>query len=154
MADARSIEEVLTGEPFTAGLAPAHLALLAGCAKNVGLVPGYIHREGEPADAFYLLRSGSVALEVHGPAGGLVVETLRGGDALGWSWLFPPHRWSFDVRVLEPTRAIAFDGACLRGKCDLDHELGYQLMKRVARVFTARLAAARLQLLDLYGPRA
>lgn len=153
MSEARSIAEVLAGEPFTSGLSAEHLALLAGCARNVALVPGPLHREGEPADAFYLLRGGSVALEVHAPAGALVVETLHAGDALGWSWLFPPHRWSFDVRVLEPARAIAFDGACLRGKCERDHELGYQLMKRVAQVFTGRLAATRLQLLDLYGPR-
>ena len=46
---------------------------------------------------------------------------------------------------------IAFDGACLRGKCDADHELGYQLMRRFAAVIVERLQATRLQLLDVYG---
>jgi CRP-like cAMP-binding protein len=154
VGEPRSIAEVLRDQPFTAGLRPEHLELLAGCAKNVHLAPGYVHREGDPADLFYLLREGAVALEVHSPArGGLVVQTIHAGEVLGWSWLFAPHRWTFDARVVEPTRAIAFDGACLRGKCDQDHELGYALMRRVAQVFTGRLAATRIQLLDLYGAK-
>ena len=70
---------------------------------------------------------------------------------MGWSWLFAPHRWQFDGRAVDPTRTIAFDGTCLRGKCDADHELGYQLMRRFAAVAVERLQATRLQLLDVYG---
>ncbi|MCO5167661.1 MAG: cyclic nucleotide-binding domain-containing protein [Planctomycetes bacterium] len=146
------IEDVLRQHPFFEGLAPAHLQLLAGCAKNVLLPAGaYVMREGDPADTFHALRDGAVALEVHAPGGPLVVQTLHGGDVLGWSWLFPPHRCAFDARIVEPTRALALDGVCLREKAERDHELGYALMKRVAKVFTSRLAATRLQLLDLYG---
>ncbi len=47
--------------------------------------------------------------------------------------------------------AIAFDGACLRGKCDADHDLGYELMHRFAGVITERLQATRVRLLDVYG---
>jgi CRP/FNR family cyclic AMP-dependent transcriptional regulator len=83
-----------------------------------------------------------------------VLQTLEPGEIVGWSWLFPPYRWNFDVRALEPLGAIAFDGACLRGKCDRDPALGYTLMKRFARVLSERLGAARLQLLDLYGSAA
>jgi CRP/FNR family cyclic AMP-dependent transcriptional regulator len=56
----------------------------------------------------------------------------------------------FDARALELTRAIALDGKCLRQKCDEDHELGYELMKRIVQVAEQRLQAARLQLLNLY----
>jgi CRP/FNR family cyclic AMP-dependent transcriptional regulator len=49
------------------------------------------------------------------------------------------------------TRAIAFDGKCLRGKCEQDHDLGYELMKRFARVMIERVRATRIQLLDVYG---
>ena len=48
-------------------------------------------------------------------------------------------------------RAIVFDGACLRGKCEDDKELGYELMRRFAAVMLDRLQATRLQLLDVYG---
>jgi CRP-like cAMP-binding protein len=149
----RTIADELREHEFTRGMAPEHLTLIAGCGRNVVLTPGsWAFREGDPADTFWLLRAGRVALEVHSPtAGGLVVETLGEGEVLGWSWLFPPHRYAFDARVVEPTRAIAFDGACLRGKAERDPVLGYELMKRVARVFTQRLTATRLQLLDMYG---
>ena len=52
---------------------------------------------------------------------------------------------------MDLTRAIALDGKCLRGKCDDDHSLGYELMKRFAHIMEERLQATRLQLLDLYG---
>ena len=48
-------------------------------------------------------------------------------------------------------RALAFDGACLRGKCEADPGLGYALMQRFAPVMIERLQATRLRLLDLYG---
>lgn len=152
MGEPHGIAEVLRDHPFTAGMKPEHLAVIAGCAKNVHLAAGARPIvEGQPADTFYALRDGLVAIEVHAPAGPLVVQTLHAGDVLGWSWLFPPYRWTFDGRVVEPVRAIAFDGVCLRGKAERDHELGYELLLRMAKVFTSRLAATRLQLLDLYG---
>jgi CRP/FNR family cyclic AMP-dependent transcriptional regulator len=155
VGEPHGIDALLREHPFTAGMKAEHVALIAGCAKNVHLAPGtYALREGDPAGTFYALRDGVVALEVHAPGrGDLVVQTLHAGDVLGWSWLFPPYRWAFDARVVEPVRAIALDGACLRGKAERDHELGYELMTRVAKVFTTRLAATRLQLLDLYGTR-
>ena len=97
-------------------------------------------------------RRGRVALEVAAPgARAMIIETLEEGDVVGWSWLFPPHRWSFDARAVGPVRAVAFDGACLRGKCEDDKALGYELMRRFAGVMLDRLQATRLQLLDVYG---
>jgi hypothetical protein len=70
---------------------------------------------------------------------------------LGWSWLFPPFRTHFDARAVTAVRATAFDGACLRGKCDTDAALGYELTTRVARTLIERLQWTRLRLLDVYG---
>jgi hypothetical protein len=70
---------------------------------------------------------------------------------LGWSWLFPPYRWRFQARTRKTTRALAFDGKSLRAKCEEDHDLGYELLKRFSRVLTERLEATRVQLLDVYG---
>lgn len=155
MGEVHGIDVVLRDHPFTSGMRPEHQHELAACAKNVLLPAGAAPiREGQAADVFYALRDGVVAIEVPAPTGPLVVQTLHAGEVLGWSWLFPPYRWSFDARVVEPARAVAFDAACLRGKVERDHELGYELMLRVAKVFTSRLAATRLQLMDLYGHRA
>ena len=150
---ARPLEEVLSDVPFLDGMSPERLALLAGCASNVHFDAGdLIFQEGDRADTFYIVRHGSVAIELNAPARNpMTVETIEGGDVLGWSWLFPPYRTHFDARALSSVRATGFDGACLRGKCDDDPALGYDLMKRFAQVFTERLQWTRLRLLDIYG---
>ncbi len=149
----QSLEDLIADAPTFRGLEPAHLSLIAGCAQNERFEAGErIFSEGEPADRFYLIRQGMVALEVQSPGrGALIIETLGSGEVAGWSWLFEPHIWQFDGRVVSSARVIGFDGACLRGKCEEDHELGYQLMRRFAGAVTERLQATRLQLLDVYG---
>ena len=149
----RTLETVLAETPFLEGLDDERLALLAGCAGNVHFGAGEtIFRQGDRADAFYVLRHGSVALETFVPTRGpVVVETIEGGEVLGWSWLFAPYRWHFDARALTGVRATGFDGACLREKCDQDAALGYELMGRFAQVLIERLQWTRLRLLDVYG---
>jgi CRP/FNR family cyclic AMP-dependent transcriptional regulator len=149
----KRLENILGDVPFLAGLGPEELALLAGCARNVHFGAGdVLFREGEPADTFYVVRQGSVSLEIHAPArGGMAIETIDAGEVIGWSWLFPPYRWHFDARALTSVRATAFDGECLRGKCEADSALGYELMKRFAQVLMQRLQWTRLRLLDVYG---
>lgn len=149
----RTIDQLLNEHPFFAGLDSDTLTLLAGCAVNQHTNAGqYLYHEGEPADTFYVIRSGRVTIETNNPVGGpMVIETVDAGDVLGWSWLIPPYRWQFDGRAVEPTSHVTFDGACLRGKCDDDPALGYLLMQRFASVMYARMQAARVRLLDLYG---
>ena len=149
----RTLDELIGGAPIFAGLAGEHLALIAGCASNERFAAGsFLFREGAAADRFFLIREGAVAIEVDAPGrGALVIETLHQGDVAGWSWLFEPYRWQLDARASEPTGVVAFDGVCLRGKCEADHELGYQLMRRFAASLTEALQATRLQLLDVYG---
>jgi CRP-like cAMP-binding protein len=151
----KRLDTILGEVPFFAGLSAEQLDLLAGCASNVHFDEGQVvFREGEPADTFYVVRHGTVALEIFAPGrGGIVVETIESGEVLGWSWLFPPFRWHFDARALTPIRATAFDGACLRGKCADDPALGYDLMTRFAQVLMERLQWTRLRLLDVYGDR-
>jgi CRP/FNR family transcriptional regulator, cyclic AMP receptor protein len=149
----RTLDELIADSALFAGMQSAHLRLIAGCARNVHAEgDAYLAREGDPADVFYLIRRGSVSLEVHGPGrGALVVMSLQAGDPVGWSWLFAPYRWQLDARTLESSSLVAFDGACLRGKVEDDHELGYQLMRRFAAVLVERLQATQVQLLDVYG---
>jgi CRP/FNR family cyclic AMP-dependent transcriptional regulator len=149
----RTLDQLISESPVFAGLKPAQLELIVGCARNVGFNRGdRLFRDGEAADTFYLLRRGRVALTMHVPARGDVsIETLDPGEVVGWSWLFPPYTWHFDARALDDVRTVAFDGACLRGKCDDDAALGYALMRRFAEVMIDRLQHTRIRLLDLYG---
>jgi CRP/FNR family cyclic AMP-dependent transcriptional regulator len=148
-----TLERTLREHPFFKDLEVPHLRLLAECASNVRFDAGeVIFREGERANTFYLIRHGKVAVETFTPdRGPIIIQTLGEGDLLGWSWLIAPYRWRFNARAVELTRAIALDGECLRGKCEDDYSLGYELMKRIAHVIEHRLQATRLQLLDVYG---
>jgi len=147
-----TLERVLAEHPFLRELAKPHLQVLAECASRVRFKAGeVIFREGEPANLFYLIRHGKVAVETFAPnRGPIVIQTLGEGEILGWSWLIEPYRWRFDARAVELTRAIALDGECLRGRCEEDREFGYEIIKRIAHVIERRLQATRLQLLDVY----
>jgi hypothetical protein len=53
-----------------------------------------------------------------------------------------------NARALEPTRTIFFHGTRLREQCEQDHELGYQLMKRIAVVAIKCLGATQQRLME------
>jgi CRP-like cAMP-binding protein len=150
-----SLERVISEHPFFADLESYYTGLLVGCASNVRFnASEYIFKEGEEANAFYLIRAGKVALEAFAPNyKPTMVMTLGEGDILGWSWLVPPYRWRFHARAMEPTRAFALDGKCLRTKCEQNHDLGYELLRRFAQIMEQRLISTCFQLLDVYAAR-
>jgi CRP/FNR family transcriptional regulator, cyclic AMP receptor protein len=150
-----TLERIITEHPFFAGLESSYTSLLVGCASNVRFQKGaYVFKEGGVANEFYLIRAGQVALEVFAPQRKpIIVSTLGEGDILGWSWLLPPYQWKFHAQAVEDTRAIALDGKCLRTKCEQNHDLGYELLKRFAQIMERRLVATLLQLLDVYTVR-
>jgi CRP/FNR family cyclic AMP-dependent transcriptional regulator len=151
-----SLEPILKAHPFFMNLEERYVQLVTGCAANVRFDAGkFIFREGEEAQQFYLIRQGKVSIEIYAPnRGHITIETLEEGNILGWSWLIPPYNWHFDARVLEPVRAIALDGKCLRKKCEEDHDLGFEFLKRFSHIMEQRLSSTRLQLLDMYDVRA
>lgn len=147
-----TLERVLIKYPFFEDLDRSHVQLIVGCASNVRFPAGeYIFREGGEADRFYFVRQGKVALEVCTPGRApITIQTVGGGEILGWSWLIPPYKWRFDARAIEPVLAFALDGVCLRAKCEEDHHLGYEFLKRLAPVIEQRLQGTRFQLLEMY----
>lgn len=147
-----TLKPILQEHPFFKDLKEEYLDFIVGCASNVRFKENEtILKEGDPADKFYLIREGKIAIDInisqHRP---ITIQTLGKGEILGWSWLIPPHRHRFNARTVEDTRAIALDGKCLRDKCEKNHDLGYELLKRLAGVFTQRLEVTRKQLINIY----
>ncbi len=149
----KQLENIITNNENFKTLSPEHVKELAGRASIIDLETGaFMFCQDGKADHFYVLTKGSVGLEIHAAGWGTVtMQTLRSGDLLGWSWMFPPYRWHFDAKTLEPSQAIAFDAATVRDKFKKDSDFGYQVMKIVATHMMDRIVAARLQILDLYG---
>ncbi len=148
-----SMYDLLSHHSLLRGLGDDAISLVVGCAKNVVFHPGeLILTEGAPADTFYLLRRGHVSIDVHEPGRGpIVIETVGADAVIGWSWLVPPYRWTFDARALDEVGAVAIDGSCLRAKAQGDPAFGFALLTRVTSILLGRLQATRLRLLDLYG---
>jgi CRP-like cAMP-binding protein len=141
--------------PFLAGMNHTQLTLLTDCAVARHFkAKQTILREGEFANGFYLIETGKVVLESEAGLGAsIAIQTLGAGNLLGWSWMFPPYVWQFTARAIEPTTALFFSAAILRGYCEKDHSLGYELLKRISAVMVTRLQAAHGQLVSVYSSR-
>ncbi|MDH5373125.1 MAG: cyclic nucleotide-binding domain-containing protein [Acidimicrobiia bacterium] len=142
----------LERQPFLEGLSEEHLRFLSSLVDRRSFGEGEIlFRQDDPAIDFYLVAEGRVALEVDRPDGSsITVQTLKPGNLLGISWLYPPHRWQFTTRAVAPTVVFRFDGDSLRAACDDDHSLGYELLGLFVVALGSRLQATRFQLLDMY----
>ncbi|MGA3167538.1 MAG: cyclic nucleotide-binding domain-containing protein [Terriglobia bacterium] len=146
--ETETLEKILGEHPFFRGMKAQHLRTIVESATVVRFEPGeVIFEEGEPAHRFYLIRTGRVELQlVSYLIEPLTLLTLQEGDLTGWSWLFPPYRWKFTAKALSVTQAISLDGGSLRARCDEDHDLGFELMKRFAQIIDNRVEALSVHL--------
>lgn len=141
----------LAANPFFLGMSARHVRLLADCASRTHFDKDHlIFRQGETANRFYLIETGSVELEAAAKSGGrpVVVGTIGPGGLLGWSWLFKPYEWQFTARASTETTAIFFYGTVLREHCETDPSLGFELFKRMSEEMLKRLQSARTRLLE------
>ncbi len=151
VTDRTNIWKRVANHPFLAGMSTHHIEILSRYATPKRFEAGeIIFRAGEPATGFYLIESGTVALEgsvvEHGP---ITTDVVHAGEPLGWSWLFPPYRWHFDARATAPTTAIYFDRTTLRRHYAEDLTLGHELFERMSKVMVRRLQTARRRLIEV-----
>ena len=147
-----AIRDVLRGLPFVEDMEPYQIDRLAVMAKEVGFeTDQIIFREGDTHKQFYIVLSGTVALEVIGVGGAFRVLTVERGGELGWSFMLAKTGRHFRARAMDTVRALAFDGDELQKACEGDAVFGYRLTKRVLRVVSDRLEATRIRLLDICG---
>src|ERR1051325_3961703 len=148
--DSSELPALIAQQPCFEGLGAHHLRLLADSAMQTNFNAGeWIYRQGDPANRFYLILEGKVVIESEvKERGPIPIRTLVPGDDLGWAWLFSPHRMHFSARAIGPTRALFFYGTRLREQCEENHELGYQLTKRIAEVVVQNLNATQQRLME------
>ncbi len=148
-----TIDPVLAEHPFSQGLTLPHLEALTECAVRINYAPGeFLCREDQQADLFFLIYEGRVAVEIFSARRGPVtIQTLGPGEVLGWLWFLKPYHWHLDARAAELTRVLGLKVSCLHGKCDANHDLGYEVMKRYAHSLAVAFRVSRLQLMDMYA---
>ncbi len=145
-----NIQARVAAHPFLSGMSAHHVELLGSCAALMQFEEGQvIFRAGQPANGFYLIESGTVAIEgsvfEHGS---ITTDILSAGDPLGWSWLFPPYLWHYDARAIKGTTALFFDKATLQQHFSEDLTLAHELFKRMSEVMVRRLQSSRAQLIE------
>ena len=145
--------DLIVDHPFFRGMTQDQTRVVAETGMLVSYPEGHtIFTEGTDATGPLLILDGDVALELQTPGQGpQVILTLHSGDFLGWSWLYPPYRWTYDASVLSNTEAIRFDGPRLKKASEDDPALGYELMKRFTEMLVNRMQSIRIQLLDVYS---
>ena len=146
-----TMADLLTEQPFFAGMRPAHIERLSYYARRSVFKAGArVFNEGGHATRCWIIRDGAVRLDARVPGRpDIAIETLGPGAVLGWSWLFPPHTWQFGAVAIEPTLTIEFPAAELRQLCAADPVLGYDLTTRLMGVVVHRLQATRARLIEL-----
>jgi CRP/FNR family cyclic AMP-dependent transcriptional regulator len=145
------LERILKTHAFLGDLEPEHLKFIVGCTRNMRFRAGdYLLRQGDREDTLYLIRLGTVAIEMPNPSSEpTCIETLGAGDVLGVS-LLTPAAAHLDCRARESVVALAIDNACLLRKMREDPRLGFALSMRLLERTYERLSRARLQHLDIY----
>jgi CRP/FNR family transcriptional regulator, cyclic AMP receptor protein len=143
----------LAAHPFLHGMARDQLSVLAEAVRDVSFPARHrLFEDGGNATRFWLIQCGHVSLDLHIPGEGpVVIETIGMGELLGWSWLFPPYKWAFGAVTVTAVEAFEFDAPVVRERCAADHELGYELNRRLTRVLTQRLQATRIRLIARSG---
>jgi CRP-like cAMP-binding protein len=146
--------DVLREHAFLQGLSEEQFAALAGIASEVEFQENAIVLEdGQQSTFFYLLLSGSVAVELRTSRYAVLVQAVGPGQVFGWSALLNQQDTLFQVRAREVTTALRFDGAALKAKCREDSRLGCEVLGRVLQVVAGRVRATELRFAEMCGIR-
>jgi CRP-like cAMP-binding protein len=149
-----TLQETLRTHDFARGLTESQISVLAGMAQFVTFEEDDVILEADQRSAsFYLLVSGSVAVELRTPAYVVLVEALGPGKLFGWSALLDHQDTLFQVRSREHTTALRLDGAHLRAACEADSQLGNEVRHRALQVVARRVRATEIRFAEMCGVR-
>jgi CRP-like cAMP-binding protein len=126
------------------GLGPGEAAGVRALGTTLRLAAGEtLFRLGDEADRVFLVERGRVALSLPMRVGGreeeVLIEERLPGQALGWSALVPPHRFTLTATAQLDTEVLALPRAALTAHFSAHPDVGYQVTRNVAAVTGQRL---------------
>jgi len=160
MSRAKKVIVPRVKHPFFRGMSDAFRNQITKLGKFIETAKGEtVFRDGGKADYFFLILKGKVDLigveqdiRFETESEKRLFHTLGAGDVVGWSWAITPYRWRFDAVVAQNAELLAIDGVRLRRAMQIDHELGYEVYKRLIPIMNQRLIASRLKL-QMFGAK-
>jgi CRP-like cAMP-binding protein len=147
-------KQALKDHAFTHGLSETQIDHLAGISTQVAFEDNEVVLvDGARSNSFYLVLTGSVAVELRTPQYAVRVQALGPGDVFGWSSLLDDQDTLFQVRAREHTTALQMEGATLRACCKSDPVLGSEVYHRILRVVAGRVKATEVRFAEMCGIR-
>lgn len=138
--------------PFTECLTEPQLVVLADMAEYVRCKEDQpVFVSGERPQHFYLLVSGTAALELKTPVYAVCIQLLGSGEAFGWPSLVDQHYATFQVRARETCDVLRIRGDRLLAACEADNRLGACLFRGLASLIARRLRATESRFADFCG---
>jgi CRP-like cAMP-binding protein len=124
--------------PLFDGLEPHDRRRLTALVRAASLRAGrQVFRQGEPAERFFLLERGEVALQLYPEDGGcLTIGRVQAGGAFGWSAVLGRPNYSSSALALTDVRVLAIQGAQLRAALRADTRLGTVFVGRLVHTLT------------------
>jgi CRP-like cAMP-binding protein len=146
--------ELLRRYPFFGALSDAQLKAIAQIAEEVSFEKGVtLFKECDPAEIIGLLTEGSIDLyycvgeELNSETRKeFLVGEINPGEIFAVSALIDPYQYSATARAAQHSKVIKIEAAALRRLLEGDCDLGFKLMKQVAKTAMERLAYTRVQL--------
>lgn len=149
-----AVDHILRNHAFTRGLTDAQLGRLALLATEVTFEENDVSLvHGQRSQFFYLVVSGSVAVELRTPRFTVCVQALGPDQIFGWSALLDLQDTLFQVRARERTTALRLDGAGLIEAFHADSELCAEFLRRTLKVVARRVKATEVKFAEMCGVR-
>ncbi len=131
------------GELFE-GLSEDVLRRLLATGKSRTLQAGeYLFRLGDEASDFCVLINGKVDLcfpmRLRSAVKDVTVESVGAGQALGWSALVKPYRFTLSARATEPSEVAGFPRRALLELFGAEPSIGYAFFTKVSEIVGVRL---------------
>ena len=127
------------------GLSSAEVEQVLALGTRV-IVPGgtSLFQLGDPADRLFLTERGRIRLtlpmQVRGKDEDIFVEERSPGQAVGWSALIPPYRFTLTATAaLHDAEVIALPPEALREYFVANPEAGYKIAQNLAVIIGHRL---------------
>ena len=139
----RSRIELLQAMSLFGGVRDDIVVFMLERARSVTLSPGeYFFREGEPADALFVLESGAALVVKGEPPNERVLRAVASGDCFGELSLMDLAPRSASVRATQPCSALQVSAACLLDVYGKDVEQFALIEMNMGRELARRLRDA------------
>jgi CRP-like cAMP-binding protein len=150
--------DLLKNFGFLKGFSDGELKQFGDIATEESYKAGVqIWKKGDPAKGLYLLEEGKVLMVLdtymgtHRPPMQVTVDVVTKGEAMGWSAVVEPYRYTLGARCIDESKLIILDAAKLREILNADKALGFKFMHAIAKIVATRLTHTEIILVGERG---